>query len=499
MKRLTFVLAAALVGFGSTSAAAYSGQAATTLCVGGKAGCYSTIQAAVDAAHDGDTIRIDRGTFAGGVTIDVSVNIVGAGASKTTIRGGGPVLTIGVQFDPDPPTVSIRGVTITGGDVDSTNEDTFAALGGGVFIQIGADFGPGATVTITDSVITGNRAAPRELTPDGTFALAQGAGIDSFGDLTLVNTAVTNNVSGSTANSPSLATSARAGGIYNHIQAKLTIQRSVIRANHVKATSPHGTETIAGGIESLGELLISDSLINDNTVELESAFPSDVEQASFAGGIHIDLCPVEFCGPPHQATISRSIVHGNSVSARNVNGDSVAGAFGGGIQAEGPLALDHSSIDHNVVSANSAGDALADGGGLDVGVGPATIRDSVIASNRVVAVGGRGAIAQGGGIANGGQLTVQRSLVVDNNASARGGAAVNQFGFASVAQGGGIWNGQFGEAAPQLMLSDTAILRNTLSASAGFPLQGGGLFTAFPITRTRTLIATNRPDQCFGC
>jgi hypothetical protein len=54
-------------------AAAASAASAGSLCVGSKAGCFPTIQAAVDAAHDGDTILIGAGTFAGGVTIDVSV------------------------------------------------------------------------------------------------------------------------------------------------------------------------------------------------------------------------------------------------------------------------------------------------------------------------------------------------------------------------------------------------------------------------------------------
>ena len=87
-----------------------------TLCVGErKPGCSSTVQAAVDAAHDGDTIVIAPGTYAGGVTVDVSVAIVGAGASSTIIKGGGPVLTIGVPHAASQPTVSITGVTITGG------------------------------------------------------------------------------------------------------------------------------------------------------------------------------------------------------------------------------------------------------------------------------------------------------------------------------------------------------------------------------------------------
>jgi pectin methylesterase-like acyl-CoA thioesterase len=88
MKRLTFTLTLALIAGGVTAAGGYSAHAANGLCVGSKPGCFATIQAAVDAANDGDTITIAPGTFAGGVAIDVSVNIRGAGAGATTISGG---------------------------------------------------------------------------------------------------------------------------------------------------------------------------------------------------------------------------------------------------------------------------------------------------------------------------------------------------------------------------------------------------------------------------
>ena len=82
---LAFV-AALLVGAPAT--------AATTRCVGHVDGCFTSLQNAVNASNSGDTIRIRRGTFAGGVTIDKSLHLVGAGAGRTVIRGGGPVLTI---------------------------------------------------------------------------------------------------------------------------------------------------------------------------------------------------------------------------------------------------------------------------------------------------------------------------------------------------------------------------------------------------------------------
>ena len=121
----------------------------------------STIQAAVDAAHDGDTITIAPGTYAGPITINVSVDVRGAGAGATTIKGGGPVVTIGAEQASTEPTVSLSGVTITGGLNDSF-PDHAVTQGGGVRIPQGSfpdRNGLGATVTISDSVIAGNTVA----------------------------------------------------------------------------------------------------------------------------------------------------------------------------------------------------------------------------------------------------------------------------------------------------------------------------------------------------
>src|SRR5207247_1901746 len=142
-----------------TTAAVVAGAAAdralaASLCVGSHGGCYQTIQSAVDAAHDGDKITIRPGMYAGGITIDKSVSLEGAGASSTMISGGGPVITIGVAGAPSEPAVGITGVTVTGGVNTGTQ-----ALGGGVYVPA-SSAGSGATVTITDSVVTGNHAAP---------------------------------------------------------------------------------------------------------------------------------------------------------------------------------------------------------------------------------------------------------------------------------------------------------------------------------------------------
>ena len=129
---------------------------AADLCVGGpKPGCFATLQAAIGAAQHGDTIKLAPGTYAGGITIAKNVELIGTSPASTVIRGGGPVVTVGDGVSK--PTVSISRVTITGG----LNDSTGVAAGGGVAIPpLAAGNATGATVSISDSVISGNRAPP---------------------------------------------------------------------------------------------------------------------------------------------------------------------------------------------------------------------------------------------------------------------------------------------------------------------------------------------------
>ena len=168
MKRLLLMMCA--IGVALAASVGASATRATTLCVGGP-GCFSTLQGAVDAAHDGDTIRVGPGTFAGGVTIDVGVTLVGAGAQRTVIKGGGPVITIFRDPDPAGLSVSIKGVTITGG-LNNSQPGAEVSFGGGIWIPTGQSPAPpfnttGATVTIVDSSIAGNQVTTQAALPPG--------------------------------------------------------------------------------------------------------------------------------------------------------------------------------------------------------------------------------------------------------------------------------------------------------------------------------------------
>jgi hypothetical protein len=455
-----------------------------------KPGCFSTIQAAVDAAHDGDTIRVGPGTFAGGITILKSVDLVGVSSGATIIDGGGPVITIGAFMGPQP-RVSISRVTITGGLVDTEG----VAAGGGVLIPFPGPGLPVATVSISDSVIAENRVSPSGLFPAGPFcgpspcAVAWGGGIDSSGNLTLTNTHVTDNVAGSTPTDGSDATIAQGGGIRSHPGATLTLRHSFVTGNRAATGLPNGQFADGGGIADNGTLTVEASFVTSNTSEVSAAvastFPFDIRQEANAGGIF----------STGSATIARSTVSGNNVESSNTEGDALA--LAGGIDAddEGSLMLSDSRIAHNQVRAivppSSGSSAVAAAGGLSTR-GVSTVRDIFVGNNSVTADSETGfVIAAAAGLGNIGQTALERSLVIGNSAAANGAVGV--------AQGGGIQNISVGGPDPHLTITDSVVTANKLDASPGITPQGGGIFTAFPITLMHTVIEGNQPDQCFGC
>lgn len=104
-------------------------------------GCpFSSVQAAINAAPAGATIRICAGTYTERLTVDKNLTLlgVGSGAGGTILNGGG----LGTTLTLFPSTVTVQAMTITGGQVGA------GSLGGGIAI-FGAHLtlGPGSRVT----------------------------------------------------------------------------------------------------------------------------------------------------------------------------------------------------------------------------------------------------------------------------------------------------------------------------------------------------------------
>lgn len=534
-----------LACFGASSASA----AVMTVC---PSGCrYTQIAPAVAAASSGDTVDVAGGRYHGGFTIDKNLTLRGAGAEKTTIRGGGPVITVGMDGATTEPTVAIRGVTITGGATRSSFGQTNIALGGGVWVPPAANGATGATLTINGSLIMGNTAAPTTTFETGQLcgpsvhcqhAQAGGAGIDSWGKVTVDHTTVRDNQAGG-----GVTSETDGGGIFSH-QGALTVENSVVTGNRVIATPPNGFLAEGAGImfnpflnaflfgpgacipPAPGcTLVIRNSVVSHNSASLVATFPSfaggvAIQTDAIAGGIHV--------GDGIPTTVQNTAIKDNSATATDPQGEPIA-IDAGMIVNNSPLVMQNTLIDGNRTTTTSAtsADVGPSGNTIELDDG-GTISNTTIQGNISRSVSPAGAASTTGALAvlnfsgNPQLVTLQNSVIRGNitestsatgSATVLGAAVLNNSlllmrnvkvshnvgraeGPTGAAHGGGIWNGVDLSGPPvELTLENTSITKNVLEGSPGISLQGGGLFTTSPVTLTDTVIERNRPDQCVGC
>ncbi len=547
--------AAAVLASAASAAPAASAQRTLTVCPDG---CqFRQIGPAVAAAKSGETIRVGPGTYAGGVTVGVSVHLLGAGPGVTIIRGGGSVLTIGAFGAPREPAVSISGVTITGGVARSSPESVpftgkagVWAAGGGIEIPPGADHTAGATVTISDSVITGNYADPRATIPSGftcpghfpkgqcPFAPAWGGGIDSWGSLTLEYSTVTGNGVGAAAGLPGVVSDADGAGIFSR-QGGLTLISTDVSDNDATATAPDGRyaegAAIFAGYAGFGPqggsdvVTVRDSVIDGNVASLTTDFPRYFggkfqNPAANSGGL-VDGSGVssttienthltdniafaeDLSGEPSAIDaalnvsngtliMTGSVISGNrSITEASTSAD--VGPAGSALEVDGGGTISSTLITGNYASFVSPHGAAAVNGALGLfgNTSLLTIVDSTISDNTATATSTTGsASVQGAGIFNDGLLKLVGDHIAYNTGTATGPSGE--------AEGGGIWNGTTFTGPPvRLTLQGTDVTSNSLTGSPGFTVRGAGLYTRSPATITlkNSLIAYNTPDQCSGC
>jgi hypothetical protein len=152
--------------------------AGANLCVGGTcqpcdvcaSGCFfSSVQAAIDAASSGETIRLCPGIFAGNLTIDRGLTLIGAGdgngAGNTILQGTGTFPAVFIDDLADSVTLQHLRITANGNSsnfgggirssfqlelIACTVTGNTASYGGGIY--------NGGTLILTESVITDNVA-----------------------------------------------------------------------------------------------------------------------------------------------------------------------------------------------------------------------------------------------------------------------------------------------------------------------------------------------------
>ena len=199
--------------------------AATTWYVNGSTGsdtnnCRSatvacrTIGHAISLAASGDSVRIAAGTYNEHVLIKSSLNLIGSGAATTIIDGhveSGTVFAVWPGI-----TVTLENVTIRNGwnlylgggvrnlgtlEIVGSTIESNSVGGSGIGGASGGGIrnDPGATLTIRQSTIAGNRAYNQCVSRTSPCG-AVGGGISNAGGLALINSTVYGNTAHGTRN-----------------------------------------------------------------------------------------------------------------------------------------------------------------------------------------------------------------------------------------------------------------------------------------------------------
>ena len=375
------------------------------------------------------------------LTLTRSATLTGAGAATTTIDAAGAsrVFEIGVEAN-----VRISDVTVTDGVTGQTCVFGCAATdpvqgdpGGGIIND-------GGTLALERVIVTGNRTAAGatndQCTPAPQFPCpggdgGQGGGIANFGTLTIDNSAITANSTGSGASgkhgsdgsatgsfggTAGISGSGGNGGGIDNFQT-LTITNSTIAGNATGAGAPgadggnatngttganNGGTPSGGGDGGSGggifnefgaQLSISGSTISGNETGMGAVGGNggngSKDERTSTVGRGADGAPGGVGGPgggigsEASLTVSNSTIADNSIGASGTSGhggiglpngitpNQVGGGNGGGIEE---LRAGSSLTHVTVVSNRTSGF----GGGVDGDGGTITVGNSIIASNQ---------------------------------------------------------------------------------------------------------------------
>lgn len=312
------------------------------------------------------------------------------------------------------------------------------------------------------------------------------------------------------------------------------------------------TASFGGGISTLGEIVILDSILESNT--------------SINNGGALNL------GDDSNAFITRTTIENNSALSHGAISSSgnltivdstvfsnSATTSVGGISSSGNLFIENTAVKFNVSSVSTGGvsasgistiqdtivmsNSAKTGGGIS-NSGEMTIHNSVISGNKADTNGGgisvlegftvtvsrstvSGNIAgeDGGGLNNRGLATIQNSSIHSNSAGESGGGVWNQFGeirikqgaiYGNIAvmQGGGIGNLQAtigitnttisgnngGETGGGISITSGQVVFDNITVFGNSADVGGGLHTIFPefdsVLVNNSLFADNINGDC---
>jgi len=250
-------------------------------------------------------------------------------------------------------------------------------------------------------------------------------------------------------------------------------------ASGTMGTGPSGTATLnysqvngnitsgsAGGIlNHAGTLTLNFSQVNGNTAAVGGG--GIASGTGGMGGNSSSFLTVNFSQIDHNTSHggpmagAGGIANGGTatINASQVNGNTAPGAFGGGILNHGAMTIKASTVNGNTAPTDSSGDQGGGGGIANLNITPLT------------------------GVADSGVLTIILSQVTGNTATGLGGG---------ILEDGVNPNDTLGPPGGPLTLKFSQVTRNSAA-------QGGGIYasTGSPVTLVITVVAKNRPDNCF--
>ncbi len=392
-------VAAAVAGAPGAAFSPMPAEAAAGCVVTGAGEPQETLQAAVDAAAAGATLRVS-GTCYGPTTINKDLSIVGRsnnGSRPATLNGNraGSVITN------EGATLALRDLTITNGDTEAARTELGGAVnphaekGGGINNEEGV-------LTLTNTVVTGNTESWAGHGFSGETA--GGGGIyNESGSVTLIRSIVSansggpgggiDNVDGTvrlhrTTVSENEATTRDGGMVDDEAGAGIySFNGSLTLTNHSTVSDNHLARGCGAGICSTGtNVRLADSMVVGNTLETGSG------AGIYSSGV---------------LTVDKAVIAGNTIAYSETFSDSE----GGGIYNEGTLVIRSSSVSDNAAN-QGEGQRTAEGGGI-YSSSSLTIGDSTVQGNTS---------RLGGGIYNSAALTLAgSSSVTENKASESGG------------------------------------------------------------------------------
>ncbi len=353
----------------------------------------------------------------------------------------------------DGQTVSVTGSTVS-------NNQAAGASGGGGILAI-------ANITLTDSTVGGNIAVGSGggIRSQGDVSLVQsivsdnrtsgigadGGGIRARGDVTLTDSTVSgNSTSGD---------GAKGGGIYAPalFGGTVTLTNSTVSGN-----STSGFRAYGGGVYAYA-IVVSDSIISGNGTTGDEAL---------GGGLSAD----------DTITVTNSTISGNSTAGRQARGGGLEGFF--------------VTITGSNVTDNSTAGRQAHGGGIRGVI--VTLNESTVSGNRTI-----GNYANGGGIYSNGSLMLTDSAVTSNSTAgdyATGGGIYARVGSMTLTRSTVSGNGTTGDKAPGGGIwtnADSATLTESTvhgNSTSGFDSDGGGMLIApasMTVTVTDSTISEN--------